>query len=145
MTIGPHRRALNRALRDVTVSKRDHAAVELCRAYADQLDALPELARIAQDIVEAWDDGDPIGRAHVGKVANALSARQSLAELGPKYLAALAALNLTTAARVAAAGPAEGGSGDRDDPQETALRALRSGARGRRAAAVDAAASPPDA
>jgi hypothetical protein len=110
--------------------------------YADQLDATADLARIAQDIVEAWDDGDPIGKSHAAKLANALSSRQALTDLGPKYLAALAALNLTTAARTAGA---KESTGDRPSPEESALLDLRDAARQRRTAAVDAAAAHPDA
>src|SRR5688572_18834152 len=141
---GPLRRKFEAAYRAGEKHPRDAGTVELARQYADQLDAAADLHRIAADLVEGWDREDPMGKAHVSKLANALSARQALADLGPKYLATLAALNLTSAARTAAAGK-DGAGGEPADPQEAALLAGREASRRRRAAAVDAAASPPDA
>ena len=139
---GPLRRRLEVALKAAPGDHRDAGTVELARHYADAIDHSQLLWAAAVQIAHVYqEEGDPDGRRHTEKLAQALSARQVLAELGPKYLAALAALNLTTASRQAA----NGGARDESDPAEQALASLGQAARNRDAAAVDAAATPPDA
>lgn len=144
---GPLRSSLERALAAAGLKagardKRDDGTLELCRAYADALDAAGLLAAAAVDVVRACRrEGNEIGAAHARKLADALAARQALADVGPKYLAALAALNLTTAART------QGKEAQRDvpDPAGAALGQLGQAARQRHAAALDTASPAPDA
>lgn len=142
---GPQRTALERALAAAGLKagardKRDDGALELARAYADALDAAGELAAAALAVVrDCAANDDPIGAAHARKLADALAARQALADLGPKYQQCLAALHLTTAARM------QGKEGQRDDvadPTAIAEGELGQRARQRHAAAVDPAAPP---
>lgn len=139
---GALRRSLERALRATDKEARDAGTIELARQYADMLDQTAQLWAAAVELVAAIRaEGDPIAGAHAQKLAGALNARQALADLGPKYLAALAALNLTTAARAARK---DGGDGDQPDPAAAALARLHARARQRDAAAVDPAAAPSD-
>lgn len=122
---GPLERAVAAALRAQQPPKPDAGTVALAKLYARQLDDAGALHGAAVMALEEWDREDPIGRAYVQKLADALAARQALADLGPKLLAALAALNMTTAARVT-----KTGGGPVRDPVADQLAAIR-GRRGR--------------
>jgi hypothetical protein len=132
---GPLRRAFERGWRATDRDDRDPAAAELARVYADQLDtaaALYALAAIAA--AEYRQDGDHNAAAHTRKLADALGARNAVADLGPKFLAALTALNMTTAARATGQ---NGGKDEPADPAEIALGELGARARDRDSAALD--------
>lgn len=141
---GPMLLSLNRALRKSDTNPRDVGLVVLARAYAVELDDAAELhtasLQLIKDVVES---GDATPR-DILAIRDALRARQCVIDVGPKYLAALAALHLTTAARAAAKQPGEA-TGDQSDPAASALLNLAGRARVRNAAAVDAAAAAPDA
>jgi len=116
---GPLARAVASALRAAPPVARDAATVALTRSYATLIDDAAELHAAAVDAVRTWDREDPIGRAGAQRLADALSARQAAIELGPRLLAALAALHMTPAAR----GKVEGKKAD--DPVRTRLDELR--------------------
>jgi hypothetical protein len=138
---GPVRRAFDASVRETDRDKRDRASVVLGQLYADQLDAAAELAGAALDLARALARQDePAEAAHARKLAGALDARQAAADLGPKFLAVLAALNMTTAARSAVSG--KDGAREQPDPAELALLAHREQARQQRPAAVDSPAPP---
>jgi hypothetical protein len=140
---GPMRRAFDRAYARTDRDQRAVAVVDLARAYADALDAAGELAAAALVCARSLAQGGEEDRAAAArKLAKALDARLALADLGPKYLAALQALHLTAAARAAL--NTNGGPGE-PDPAERALMDRRERARKRNAPALDAAATPPDA
>lgn len=96
---GPLARAVAASLRATPPQKQDAGVVALAKTYAALLDDAAALHAAAIIVLEEWDREDPIGRAHVQKLADALAARQAVNDLGPKLLAALQALNLTPAAR----------------------------------------------
>jgi hypothetical protein len=96
---GPLARAVAASLRATPPQKQDAGVVALAKTYAALLDDAGALHAAAIVVVEEWDREDPIGRANVQKLADALAARNAVNDLGPKLLAALAALNMTPAAR----------------------------------------------
>lgn len=113
----PQTRALTAALKDLTISKRDGAAVELAKRYAQLLDApgVPAkyrdpLAHLAAAVKYAsangWD-GDQAETA-LEKIQTALSDQTVASDLGPKYLAALTSLGMTPAGRGVRVPAAEG-------------------------------------
>lgn len=101
--------ALTAALRDAKAEPRDKAAVALAKRYAALLDD-------AQALADALDEVDP-ENAHEARTLAALKVKVDAytvaSDLGPKYLAALAALGMTLAARnQASKGGATSGSSD---------------------------------
>lgn len=131
---GPLRRSLERAIRALDREPRDAGAIELARTYADHLDQAVELHAAAVDYVRAVAaEGDPIATTAARKLRDALDARNAASDLGPKYLAALAALNLTAASRAAG----EKGGNEPADPREAALTHLTAVAGKHNAAAMD--------
>jgi hypothetical protein len=88
-------RSLSAALKDLHPLTRDTGVIALARRYAALIDQ-------AQVIADRLDDLDPENDSQVRMIA-ALRARvdaQAVAsDLGPKFLAALAALGMTPAAR----------------------------------------------
>lgn len=90
------------ALAAQPVDARDAALAELSLTYARLLDDAGQLHAAAINALEEWDREDPIGRAHIQKLADALAARQAVNDLGPKLLAALESLLLGPRARAAA-------------------------------------------
>jgi hypothetical protein len=132
---GPLRRAFERGWRATDKDDRDPAAAELARVYADQLDQAHELYALAVAAAKEYrEEQDHAAAAQTRKLADALAARQAVADLGPKFLAALAALNMTTAARATGK---DGGKDEPADPAEVALGELGTRARKRDAAALD--------
>ncbi len=132
---GPLRRSLERSLRALDREPRDAGAIELARTYADLLDQAVELHVAAVDLVrEVAAEGDPIQTTAARKLRDARDARNATSDLGPKYLAALAALNLTAASRATG----EKGGNEPADPREAALTHLTAVARESNTAAVDA-------
>lgn len=110
--------------------------------YAEQLDDAAAVHAAALAVLEGIDPGDVNTQRYVKRLAESLSARQCVVDIGPKYLAALTALHLTTAARVAGKLPEV--PVDDPDPGASALLRLVGGARQRNAPALDAAATPTD-
>lgn len=131
---GPLARAVAAAFSAAPPAARDAATVALAKAYATLIDDASDLHAAAVDAVQAWDREDPVGRAGAQRLADALSARQAVIELGPKLLAALAALHMTPAAR----GKVEGGKPR--DPVAAHLDELRNRRDRRRAGQRGAAA-----
>lgn len=141
---GPLRRGFDLAYRRTARNPADKATVQLGQMLCDQLDRAEVLSAAASALAAALvEQGDPIGAANARKLADGLSARQAVADLGPKLLAVLAALHMTTAARVAVEKSTKDAA---DDPAETELRRLRQRAAKRRgtAPAMDSPAAPAD-
>jgi hypothetical protein len=97
--VGVVGRSVAAALRAAPPQPRDAGPVALAKLYARLLDEADELHAAAVAVLAGLDRDDVHGRAHVQKLADALDARQAAADIGPKLLAALQALNLTPAAR----------------------------------------------
>jgi hypothetical protein len=97
-------RALSESLRALRASPRDKAAVQLARRYAALLDAaaVPSAYRAALARLTALATAKA-DIAALDKVRDALGAHTVASDLGPKYLAVLAQLGLTPAARSAKA------------------------------------------
>jgi hypothetical protein len=96
----------------LSIKPEDAAVVRLARRYAATIDAGRELAAL---IGRAWDELEPDdqdGRKRLAVIEAQLADRAVMADLGPKLLAALAALGATPAARLKAKGgePARGPS-----------------------------------
>jgi hypothetical protein len=141
---GQIRLAFDRAYRQTEQNKRDQGAVLLARLYADQLDHAAELSADADLILEQFKELCAADHhKYVASLAKSLVARQTVSEIGPKYLAALTALHLTSAAR-AAAKTTEGGSDESADPADRAFLDLQARGRERHAASVDSPATTPD-
>ncbi len=90
-------RALQAALRASQHSGGDAAAVALAARYAALLDRAEELAAEAADLRPETDDQ----AKRLATLAAKVDALTVASDLGPKLLAALAALRLTPAARSA--------------------------------------------
>ena len=106
---GPIRRALDRSVLKSDRNPRDQGTLLLARLYADQLflevrigNHAARLHAASLMILAEIEPGDVMTKRYVQKLADSLSARQCVIDIGPKFLAALAALHLTTAARVTA-------------------------------------------
>jgi hypothetical protein len=136
---GPITLALLAALRAKRAEKMDQGSVALAKMYAAELDAAGLLHAAALACLEEINADDVPTHRHVERLSDALSARQCVIDVGPKFLATLAALHLTTAARVA--GKTEVAD-DATDPDEQAFLRLVGGARVRNAPPVDPAAPP---
>ena len=136
-------RALAAALADV-VDSRDSGAVALARRYAVLIDAAAPTAAYGRHL-RALRAGVALLDAatreqvepHLQRIEAALAAHSVASDLGPKLLAALSALRLTPAARIAAAQTRQGAASDGPAPLDQ-LRARR--ARRNRAQDLD---SPP--
>lgn len=107
MAEGAASKAFREALRVLSPAERDGAAVQLAKRYAGLLDAaaVPSAFRAAfarlECLVETKAD-----RNALEKIRDALGAHSVASDLGPKYLAVLAQLGMTPAARgVQAAAP----------------------------------------
>lgn len=101
--------------------------------YRKHLDVLSRVVLLSDDPNDADD-----AREALNKVRDALAHQAVVSDLGPKLLAALAALGLTTAARQAVKG-GTGGTGQHQSPLDE-LRARRA-ARQHNAKTVDASSS----
>lgn len=97
---GPQTKALRASLRSLGAVGRDEAAAQLAKRYAALLDAsaVPASYRRALDRLAKLCT-DPFDVQALARVAEALSAHTIASDLGPKYLACLAQLGLTPAAR----------------------------------------------
>lgn len=109
---GPMATAVAAALATITAARpEDAGAIELCRRYADLLDAATPRStyvRHLRAIRNALATGEPDDAYEaLEKIEDALGAHSVASDLGPKLLAALTALGLTLAGRRTA--PAEGG------------------------------------
>lgn len=106
---GPMARSVGSSLASVTVAKSDEGAAALARRYAALIDDAQPSAIYARHLValrQALDvliDIDPTTAKEYNrlfdKIAEALAAHSVMSDLGPKLLAALAALGLTAASR----------------------------------------------
>ena len=97
-------KALRASLSGWSSSPRDGAAVQLAKRYAALLDAsaIPSSYRAALDRMERLIRAGSFTKADQDaftKIREALSAHTVASDLGPKYLAALASLGMTPAAR----------------------------------------------
>lgn len=110
---GPMATAVAAALATITAARpEDAGAIELCRRYADLLDAATPRStyvRHLRAIETALDASGASAEAHESfqRIADALGQHSVASDLGPKLLAALTALGLTLAGRRTV--PAEGG------------------------------------
>jgi hypothetical protein len=113
---GPLTRALGSALAAAAPVPEDAAAVALARRYATLIDDAAVAAKYRRPLAtlrravahydrEIGDDG---AAEALGKVTEALAAHSVASDLGPKLLAALAALGMTTAGRGAKGGESGG-------------------------------------
>jgi len=115
-------RAVSAAIREAQLGPVDSGAAALARRYAALIEDAERISRELAEI-QAEDDGQ---RQVLAGLRAAVHAQTVAADLGPKLLAALAALGLTPAARAAGKGGGAGGSaagGGRDVLAE--LRAKR--------------------
>ena len=140
---GPMLLSLNRSLRKSDTNPRDAGLVVLARMYAVQLDDADDLYSASLQLIKDLVESGEATPRDIHALRDALRARQCVIDVGPKYLAALAALHLTTAARAAAKQPGEA-TGEQSDPAAAAVISLAGRAGVRNAAAVDAAAQAPD-
>lgn len=141
---GPMRRSVDRSVPARDRRPEDRAAFALAQHYADLIDRAEDVAAYAALILDGASEGtlelDPFERGYVQKLARLVEAQTVAAELGPKLLAALQQLHLTTAARARAVN----GKAADDDPDEAALLRIataRPGARVDDPPPVDPAAS----
>lgn len=112
-------RAVASALRDAQTLPRDAAAVSLVKRYAALIDRAEELAE-ALDGVRAEDE---VEARLLAALRVKVEAQAVASDLGPKLLAALAALGMTPAARSAVS---KGGAPDvRSSAADDALARLR--------------------
>jgi hypothetical protein len=101
--IGPQRRAVNEALKNLTVADRDKAAVQLAKRYAALIDEATPASKY-RDPMRAISraigmSGDEDAVKAFDKIADALAAHSVMSDLGPKLLAVLTALGMTPAGR----------------------------------------------
>ena len=112
-------RALTTALRSAPPAPRDAAAVALAKRYAGLID---EAAALADALAKVRPEDESDVR-QLASLRARVDAHAVASDLGPKLLAALAALALTTSAR---AGTAKGGDGgDVRSAADDALARLR--------------------
>jgi len=113
-------RAVSSALDKAAPDRQDAGAVALARHYARLIDDAAPAAKYRKDLARlaAVVEDDPYAAGPGGsgealdKVRDALAQHSVASDLGPKLLAALAALGLTPAARKAATkGSTDGGAG----------------------------------
>jgi hypothetical protein len=111
MAEGATARALREAL-GKTIAEQDRAAVQLARKYAALLDQATPASkyRAPLDKLASAVRRNPEAADALERIRDALGAHSVLSDLGPKYLAVLAQLGLTPAARgvKAGTGPASG-------------------------------------
>jgi hypothetical protein len=134
------RESLCESLKAAKVEDRDAATVELARNYARLIDAAAPAAKYAKPLaaVQQVVNGseDPFLAEHWDKIVTALAEHTVASDLGPKYLAALAALGLTPASRAV-----KGGASNDSEPSPLDELRERRRTRAQRAAAVDATAT----
>jgi hypothetical protein len=99
-------RALSAALKAAPPEPRDNATVALAKRYAALMD---DVERTAAELAELRADDESTAAA-LARLRARVDGYAVAAELGPKLLAALAALGLTPAARAVAKGGAPGGT-----------------------------------
>jgi hypothetical protein len=129
-------RALASATKATQLGPGDAATLALARHYAALIDRAADVARDADALlVAAAAEGGALAE-RVAKLRAEVDVRAVTSDVGPKMLAALAALGMTPAAR---AGVVKGGSDVRPGSALDELRSRR--ARQRDAAAVDPASS----
>lgn len=107
-------RALASATRAAQLGNGDAAALTLARHYAALIDRAEQLVRDADELLAgALAAGDDALAERASKLRAEVDVRVVTSDVGPKLLAALAALKMTPAARAAVvAGGAPGGSDD---------------------------------
>lgn len=111
-------RAVTAALKDAQFLTRDGATVALVRRYATLIE---DAEAVAQELADAQCD-DESTAATVARLRAKVDAQTVASDLGPKLLAALAALGMTPAAR---ASVTKGGTPGATTPQGDALSRLR--------------------
>lgn len=117
MSEGATARALREAL-GKTVAAQDRAAVQLARKYAGLLDQATPASkyRTPLDVLELAVRRNPKAAEALERIRDALGAHSVLSDLGPKYLAVLAQLGLTPAARGVKAGQGTAPDPEPDTP-----------------------------
>jgi hydrogenase maturation factor HypE len=109
-------RALSAALKQCDHASMDGAAVALARNYAEAIQA----AAVAADELNGLIAEDEAAASAIARLRAVFDAQQVLSDLGPKFLAALTALNMTPVAR-----SSRGGVPVVVSPAATALAELR--------------------
>lgn len=96
MATGPHLRSVNASIRAVgsTNDPRNAALVALTRTYARHIDAAGDLAALVAALPTPNDGND---RQALDAMRRRVSEEQTVADFGPKLLAALTALRLSPA------------------------------------------------
>lgn len=135
---GPLVRAVVTAIEATPDDKRDAGTVALARRYAMLIDDAAPAAKYREPLAHlahalkllgmlGVDDGGTVDRAEkaLAKVSDALAAHSVASDLGPKLLAALAALGLTPAARGASAKGGDHGGPAAAAPESEFERARR--------------------
>lgn len=114
MAEGATARALREAL-GKTIAVQDRAAVQLARKYAGLLDQATPASkyRVPLEKLAVAVRRNPEAADALERIRDALGAHSVLSDLGPKYLAVLAQLGLTPAAR----GVKATGQGAASDPE----------------------------
>ena len=107
-------RAVSAALREADLKPEDGAAKALARRYATLIDEAAPLAKYDEPLKAlrqaVSECSDPGAARHLAKIEAALSAHSVASDLGPKLLAVLTALGMTSAGR-STKGGAGGGVG----------------------------------
>ncbi len=117
--------ALTRSLRDAQFLTRDGATVALARRYAALIEEAEQVAQ-ELDAVRPEDEGTA---AVVARLKAKVDAQQVAADLGPKLLAALAALGMSPQSRAATTKGGVPGAGNPAGDALARLRAERAAAR----------------
>ena len=89
--------AVDAALGALVLAREDHAAAQLARAYARQIDEALRAEFLARQALEQTED--PMARAYIQELAAKVAAKELFDRLGPKLLAVLESLGATPAAR----------------------------------------------
>ncbi len=89
--------AVDEALGALVLAREDHAAAQLARAYARQLDEVLRAEFLARQALEQTED--PMARAYIQELAAKVAAKELFDRLGPKLLAVLESLGATPWAR----------------------------------------------
>lgn len=133
---GPMARAVAEALATIKARPEDAGAAELCRRYAELLDAATPSSvyrRHLRAIHTALTTGEPDDAYEaLEKITDALAAHSVASDLGPKLCAALTALGLTLAGRGAGkgGGPVVGAGASEFEKRRERARAEREGRAG---------------
>lgn len=91
--------AVEQSLAVLVLAGEDHAAAQLARSYARQIDEALRAEFLARQALEEVSEEDPLTRAYIRELAAKVATKELLDRLGPKLLAVLESLGATPAAR----------------------------------------------